>query len=65
MLAHGLRVGSLQELQLPGLEHKLNSCGAWASLRCTMCDLPGPGIRPMSPALAGGFFTPEPRGKPS
>ena len=24
-------------------------------LRC-MWDLPGPGIEPMSPALAGGFF---------
>ena len=23
-------------------------------------DLPGPGIEPMSPALAGGFFTTEP-----
>ena len=29
-----------------------------------MWDLPGPGVEPMSPALAGGFFTTEPRGKP-
>ena len=29
-----------------------------------MWDLPGPGIEPMSPALAGGFFTAEPPGKP-
>ena len=28
-------------------------------------DLPKPGIEPMSPALAGGFFTTEPPGKPS
>ena len=28
-------------------------------------DLPGPGIEPASPALAGGFFTTEPPGKPS
>ena len=28
-------------------------------------DLPNPGIEPMSPALAGGFFTTEPSGKPS
>ena len=28
-------------------------------------DLPNPGIEPMSPALAGGFFTAEPPGKPS
>ena len=26
--------------------------------------LPDPGIKPTSPALAGGFFTPEPHGKP-
>ena len=25
-----------------------------------MWDLPGPGIEPMSPALAGGFLTTEP-----
>ena len=29
-----------------------------------MCYLPGPGTEPVSPALAGGFFTPEPPGKP-
>ena len=27
-------------------------------------DLPRPGIEPMSPALAGGFTTTEPLGKP-
>ena len=27
-------------------------------------DLPDPGIKPVSPVLAGGFFTTEPRGKP-
>ena len=27
-------------------------------------DLPNPGIEPTSPALAGGFFTTEPPGKP-
>ena len=27
-------------------------------------DLPDPGIEPASPALAGGFFTAEPPGKP-
>ena len=29
-----------------------------------MWDLPGPGLKPMSPALAGGFLTTEPPGKP-
>ena len=28
-----------------------------------MWDLPGPGIKPMSPALIGGFFIVEPPGK--
>ena len=28
-------------------------------------DLPNPGIGPVSPALAGRFFTTEPPGKPS
>ena len=27
-------------------------------------DLPDPEIKPVSPALAGGFFTTEPLGKP-
>ena len=27
-------------------------------------DLSNPGIKPMSPALAGGYFTTEPPGKP-
>ena len=27
-------------------------------------DLPDPGIEPTSPALAGGFFTTEPPGRP-
>ena len=29
-----------------------------------MLDLPGLGIEPVPPALAGGFFTTEPLGKP-
>ena len=27
-------------------------------------DLPDPGIKTVSPALAGGFFAPEPPGRP-
>ena len=37
------------------LEHRLSSCGAWAYLLHSMWDLPGSGIEPVSPALAGGF----------
>ena len=29
-----------------------------------MLDLPGPGLEPVSPALAGGFLTTVPPGKP-
>ena len=30
-----------------------------------MWDLPGPGLEPVSPVLAGGFLTTVPPGKPS
>ena len=46
------------------LKHRMSSCGAWAQLLCSMWDLPGPGIEPMSPALAGRFLTTAPPGKP-
>ena len=46
------------------LEHRLNSCGTQALVLCGMWDLPDPGIKPVSPALAGRFFTTEPPGKP-
>ena len=46
------------------LEHRLNSCAAQAYLLQGMWDIPGSGIEPMSSALAGGFFTTEPPGKP-
>ena len=45
-------------------EHRLSSCGAWASLLCGMLDIPGSGIEPVSPALADRFFISEPPGKP-
>ena len=38
----------------------LSSCGSWAQLLHSRSDLPGPGIEPMSPALAGGFLTTGP-----
>ena len=46
------------------LERRLSSCGAWASLLHGMWELPGPGLEPVSPALAGGFLTIVPPGKP-
>ena len=30
-----------------------------------MWDLPGPGLKPVSPAPAGGFLTTAPPGKPN
>ena len=39
----------------PALERRLSSCGAWALLLRGTWDLPGPGLEPVSPALAGGF----------
>ena len=46
------------------LESRLRSCGTRALLLRGMWDLPEPGIEPMSPALAGGFLTTVPPGKP-
>ena len=48
-----------------------SSCGSWAQYlwhtsylpRC-MWGLPGPGMKPVSPALAGRFFATRPSGKP-
>ena len=57
--------GGLSSCGSPGLELRLSSCGAWALLLHGMWDLPGPGIEPMSPALAGGFSTTAPSGNPS
>ena len=44
------------------LEHRLNGCGARASLLCGMWDLPRAGIGPMFPALTGGFLITGPPG---
>ena len=45
------------------LERRLSSCGARTQLLRGMWDLPGPGLEPVSPALAGGFLTTAPPGK--
>ena len=43
---------------------RLSSCGSRAQLLRGMWDPPRPGLEPMSPALAGGFSTTAPPGKP-
>ena len=73
---HGLQSCGLQQLQYAGsaaVARGLSSCGSWALERSScgaqaqllrgMWDLPGPGIEPVSPALAGGFLTTTPPGK--
>ena len=43
---------------------RLSNCGLRAQLSRGMWDLPRPGLEPVSPALAGGFSTTAPPGKP-
>ena len=43
---------------------RLSSCGSRTQLPCGMWDLPGPGLEPMSRALAGKLSTTAPPGKP-
>ena len=42
---------------------RLSSCGSRAQLLHGMWDLPSPGLKPVSPALAGRFPTTAPPGK--
>ena len=43
---------------------RLSNCGSQAWLLRGMWDLPRPGLKPVSPALAGRFSTTAPPGKP-
>ena len=45
------------------LEHGLTGCGAQALLLRSLWNLAITGFEPVSPALAGRFFTTEPPGK--
>ena len=52
-------------LRSTGSRHAgFSSCSTRAQLLRGMWDLPGPGIEPVSPALAGGFLTTAPPGSP-
>ena len=55
----------LSSCDLRALERRLSSCGARAQLLYGMWDLPGPGIEPVSHALAGGFLTTAHQGSPT
>ena len=61
--------GPLTIVASPAAEHRLqmrrlSNCGSRAQLLRGMWDPPRPGLEPMSPALAGGFSTTAPPGKP-
>ena len=43
---------------------RLSNCGSRAQLLRGTCDLPRPGLEPVSPALAGRLSTTAPPGKP-
>ena len=47
-----------------GSRRSLSSCGSRAQLLRGMWDLPRPGLKPVSPALAGRLSTTAPPGKP-
>ena len=55
-----------QQLWLAGSRAptRVSSCSTWAQLLRGTWDLPGPGLEPMFPALAGTFLTTAPPGKP-
>ena len=57
---HGFRVRGFH----CAVYDSLRSCGTPAYLLNGTWDLPRPGIEPMTPALAGRFFTTEAPGKP-
>ena len=68
--------GLLTEVAALAVAHRLRNCGSRAPERrlnsCDACtllirdawNLPGSGIEPVSPAVAGRFFITEPPGKP-
>ena len=45
-------------------EHRLSSCGTWASLLHSIWDLLRSGIKPVPPTFAGRFSVAEPPRKP-
>ena len=62
--SRGSRCTGFSSCGSQALEHRLSSCGARAHLLRGMWDLPGPGLEPLSPALAGRFLNTLPPGKP-
>ena len=59
VVARGLLVAAASLVAEKGF----GSCGPWTWRLLSPWDLPRPGIKPVSPALAGGFLTPGSPGK--
>ena len=59
----GSRCAAFSSCDSRALERRLSSCGARAQLLRGMWDLPRPGLKPVSSALAGRFLTTVPPGK--
>ena len=55
VVAHGLSSCGSR-----ALERRLSSSGAQTELLCGMWDLTGTGLKPVFPALVGGFLTTVP-----
>ena len=64
LLVHRLLIAVASLIVGVGSWHTgFGSCGAWAYLPHHMWNLPGPGIKPMSLALAGRVLSTAPPGK--
>ena len=59
---HGLYMHGLSSCGSRALQRRLSSCGTQALLLHSMWELLRPGLKPVSTALAGGFFTTAPAG---
>ena len=53
-------VGSVVVQASVVVARELSSCDAWAQLVYSIWNLPGPGIKPMSPELVAGFLSTAP-----
>ena len=61
----GLRIVGASLVEGMGSGHvDFSGCGAWTWLLCSWWDPLGPGVKPVSPAVAGGFLSTVPQGSP-
>ena len=61
---HRLQLCGLHRGQFPGSRAQAQELRLTGSVDPRLVESSGPGIKPESPALAGGFSTTEPPGKP-